>query len=541
LGEGGAKALHLQTVDVLPMFQITIWSIPPLLAALVSVGAYLRAQKMKRVPGMQALLALLAAVIFWSGAQLAGSVFTVPGIKILTAKLAYFGIALTPVAWLVFAVSYTRRQMRLPRTALNLICVVPAITMALVFTNEWHHLVWTRIDFTTERGVYGMITHHGPWFFVHAFYSYGMLVVATTILAWSLGHTTRAWKPVVAVITAPLVVVLANLFYLSDLNPSPWFDMTTLGFAGAAMILDGGVLRYGVLETIPVVRDRVVEQLRDGVIVLNRLGTIVDINESALQILNTVRAGLGDRTITSFLTAFNTEDLIRHDRPDGQGLETTLRGRAYDISASSLDDTNPDADVVLVLRDVTDRRKTEQDLLEAQEELVRLAHTDYLTGIHNRRFFMQRLTEEIERVRRHGGQLSVLLFDLDHFKKVNDLYGHYAGDQILKLVADATMQVKRVTDVAARIGGEEFALLLPETDQTGAVRTAQRLRQAVAGIRHPSGDEQRIRVTVSIGVATVGQRTTDLENVLNHADDALYKAKHSGRNAVCCADISAGV
>lgn len=520
------------------MFQITIWAIPPLLAALVCVGAYLRARKMKRVPGMQALLALLAALMFWSGAQFLGSIFTVPSIKLLTAKFAYFGIVLTPVAWLFFAVGYTRRQMRLPRLALNLILIIPAITLVLVMTNDLHHLIWREVSFVWDNGVFGMTTAHGPWFYVHAFYSYGMLVVATTILAWSIGHTTGAWKPVVAVISAPIVVALTNLFYLSPLNPAPWLDLTPLGFAVAAMILDGGVLRYGVLETIPVVRDRVVEQLRDGVIVLNAHGMVIDINESALQILRTDRAELTSRTITSYLTALSMEELTNAERPDGQGLTITLRGRSYDISASSLDQTDPDADVILVLRDITDRLKTEQDLLAAQEELVRLAHTDYLTGIHNRRFFMQRLTEEVERVRRHGSQLSVLLFDLDYFKNVNDRCGHAAGDQILKAVADVTVEVKRITDIAARIGGEEFALLLPETDQTGAVSTAQRLRQTIAKISLPETQAQKIKVTASIGVATVSAASQDLENVLNHADEALYKAKHSGRNAVCCADIS---
>jgi diguanylate cyclase (GGDEF)-like protein len=518
------------------MFQISIWSIPPLLAALVGVGAYLRVRRMKRVPGMQALLALLAAVLFWSGAQFVGSIFTIPTIKILAAKLAYFGIVMTPVAWIVFAISYTRRQMRLPHMALNLICVIPLITVTLVMTNEWHHLVWADVSFMMDQGVFGMVTEHGPWFYVHAFYSYGLLLVATTILAWSIGHTTGEWRPVVAVVTAPLMVALTNLFYLSPINPAPWFDMTTLGFAAAAMILDGGVLRYGVLETIPVVRDRVVEQLRDGVIVINSGGMIVDINDSALHTLRTTRAELTDRTITDFVPGLV---LDRSDDGGPGSLEIRLRDHVYDVSASSLDHTNPDADLVLVFRDITDRKKTEQDLREAKDELVRLAHTDYLTGLHNRRFFTQRLAEEIERVRRHGSQLSVLIFDLDYFKQVNDRCGHTAGDQILKAVADVSMGTKRITDIAARVGGEEFALLLPETDQTGAVQMAQRLRQAVARIDHPDTAQKRIRVTASIGVATVSALTPDLENVLHHADEALYKAKHSGRNAVCCADISA--
>ena len=274
--------------------------------------------------------------------------------------------------------------------------------------------------------------------------------------------------------------------------------------------------------------------------VINRAGMIVDINTSALEILGTTRSAASNAPIMEFVTTYPLAELMRHGHTERNSLEITLNSRAYDVSASLLDTTDPDADLVLVLRDVTDRRKTEQDLRSVQDELVRLAHTDYLTGIHNRRFFMQRLQEEVERVRRHGGNLSVLLFDLDHFKRVNDVCGHNTGDQILKLVADVTMDIKRVTDVAARVGGEEFALLLPETDQAGAVQLAQRLRQAISQIHTATTEAHEIEVTASIGVATVGIRSRDLDNVLNHADEALYKAKNSGRNAVCCADISAG-
>lgn len=522
------------------MFQVTLWSVPPLLAALVSVGTYLRIRTKKRVPGIQAILALLAAVLFWSGTQFLGSLFVDLQPKLIAAKLAYFGIVITPVAWLVFAVSYTRRQMRISQAAINLVCVIPLITVALVVSNEWHGLIWESVRLVSRDGVFGLITESGSWFYVHAFYSYGLLIVATTILAWSIGQTTGEWRPVVAVISAPLIASLANLFYLSSLNPSPWFDMTTLGFAAAAMILDGGLLRRGVLDRIPVVRDRVVEQLSDGVVVLNGAGMIVDVNAAALEILGTTRSAASNQPIMDFVTTYPLADLMRHGHTERSSLEITLNGRAYDVGASLLDSTDPDADLVLVLRDVTDRRRTEQDLRSVQAEMVRLAHTDYLTGLHNRRFFMQRLQEEVERVRRHGGNLSVLLFDLDHFKRVNDLCGHHTGDLILKRVVDVSMDVKRVTDVAARVGGEEFALLLPETDQPGAVHLAQRLREAISGITTATTDEQDIKVTASIGVATVGVRSRDLDNVLNHADEALYKAKHSGRNAVCCADISAG-
>lgn len=517
------------------MFQITIWSVPPLLAMLVSVGTYLRIRSKKRVPGMHAILTLLAAVVFWSGAQFAGSLFTDLGVKILSAKLAYFGIVLTPVAWFIFAISYTRRQMRLSATTLNLICVIPTITMIMVMTNEWHHLIWSNVYLTQANGYTGMVTEHGAWFFVHAIYSYALLAVATTILAWQIGQSTGELKPVLAVVFAPLVVVIANLFYLSDLNPSPWFDMTTLGFAAAAMILDGGVLRYGVLDRLPVVRDRVVEQLMDGVVVINNDGMIIDINPSALNILGTTRDRLSDEPITSFITTVPLADLLANRM---NNIDIKLGKNAYDATASAVDATDPQSDVVLVFRDVTQRREIEQDLRVAKEELIRLAHTDSLTGIHNRRFFMQRLEEEIERVRRHGSSLSVLVFDMDFFKKINDTYGHDMGDQVLKAVADASMEIKRITDVVARIGGEEFALLLPETDRLGALHLAHRLLEAIESVSLPTIDDEHLAVTASIGVATVSVRSKDVENVLKHADEALYKAKHAGRNQVCCADIA---
>jgi diguanylate cyclase (GGDEF)-like protein len=515
------------------MFQITIWSVPPLLAVLVGVGTYLRIRDKKRVPGMHALLALLAAVLFWSAAQFVGSLFTDLAIKILTWKFAYFGIVLAPVSWFIFAMSYTRRQMRMSRLALNSILLIPLITVALAMTNEWHQLIWAKVVLTSSQGYVGMAVEHGIWFYVHTAYSYALIIIATSILAYAIGQATGQLKPVLSVIFAPLIVCLINLFYLSPWNPSPWFDLTTIGFAAAAMILDNGVLRYGVLDSIPVVRDRVVEMLRDGVAVVNHRGTIIDINSSALALFHIHREKISGTNICDFVTTVQLTDLVgRRDK----SLEVTLRNRAYDVSSSQLDLTDSDSDVVLVFRDITTRRETERTLRDVKEEMIRLAHTDSLTGLHNRRFFMQRLEEEIERVRRHGSSLSVLVFDLDHFKKVNDTYGHDMGDNVLKSVADASMEVKRITDVAARIGGEEFALLLPETDQRGAMKMAHRLRASIEAVSTRRSDATSVEVTASVGVATVKQTSSDVENILRHADDALYKAKHLGRNKVCYAD-----
>ncbi len=143
---------------------------------------------------------------------------------------------------------------------------------------------------------------------------------------------------------------------------------------------------------------------------------------------------------------------------------------------------------------------------------------------------MQRMQEEIERVRRHGSSLSVLLFDLDHFKKVNDTYGHEMGDRVLKSVADASAQVKRITDVAARIGGEEFALLLPHTDLAGARDLAERLRSALSSNTH-SIHQRDVRLSASFGVA-LKNADDNLATLLMRADRHLYDAKQAGRDQI---------
>ena len=130
----------------------------------------------------------------------------------------------------------------------------------------------------------------------------------------------------------------------------------------------------------------------------------------------------------------------------------------------------------------------------------------------------------------------MVLFDLDHFKRVNDSFGHDVGDRVLQVIGHIALEFKRGADVAARLGGEEFALLLPNTDLAGAVRVAQRLRQTVEEHVISDRNHNPIRVTVSIGVAAVNVERPNSDRTLTDADRALYRAKRAGRNCVCTTD-----
>jgi diguanylate cyclase (GGDEF)-like protein len=172
------------------------------------------------------------------------------------------------------------------------------------------------------------------------------------------------------------------------------------------------------------------------------------------------------------------------------------------------------------------------DLIREAEALERLASIDGMTGLNNRRNFLELAESEWARFKRYGRPLALLMMDIDHFKSVNDTHGHDAGDEVIRSVADALQKHKRVSDIAGRLGGEEFALLLPEATLDSAVAAAERLRGLVeAWVITVEG--HRIPVTISVGASAVRDGTLGIEELIKQADVALYEAKRSGRNRVC--------
>jgi diguanylate cyclase (GGDEF)-like protein len=190
-------------------------------------------------------------------------------------------------------------------------------------------------------------------------------------------------------------------------------------------------------------------------------------------------------------------------------------------------------------RHVTELRAQTERLAALNAELERLAVRDPLTGVYNRRHLEQRLAEETDRARRYGQPLTVILCDVDHFKKVNDTHGHAAGDEVLRNVAKLIGRTIRRVDLLARFGGEEFVVVAPATDAAGARVLAERLRAAVAAMpvltTNGSGMHVALRVTASFGVATArgaDQTPAAAHELVAAADLALYRAKANGRNRV---------
>ncbi|CAD6549287.1 sensor domain-containing diguanylate cyclase [Paraburkholderia metrosideri] len=214
-----------------------------------------------------------------------------------------------------------------------------------------------------------------------------------------------------------------------------------------------------------------------------------------------------------------------HDRPITGGVDFMQQ----DCTFMPLMRDREVVAVCVTISDVTHVSIVQREREEAVAKLQEYADRDGLTGIANRRYFEARLRDEFTRWQRYGGDMSVLLFDLDHFKKINDQFGHGVGDTVLRLMAQRVSAVLRAQDSFGRFGGEEFALLLPCTPLADAMVVADKIRNVIAETP-VEVQGTTVQVTASVGGAAARQGTPSYEVLINEADAALYSAKRQGRN-----------
>lgn len=264
---------------------------------------------------------------------------------------------------------------------------------------------------------------------------------------------------------------------------------------------------------------------RDGIVVTDGEGAVVLVNPAAETLL-----GKSDAAVKAegLLHLFDDPDWARdrlavpadQQRPE----DIPYKDRILSVYMATIRGENGDhIGSAALIRDVTEMRRM-------QQELERLSVTDALTGLYNRRYFDQKLNDEFALAKRYGRPLSVMLFDVDHFKRFNDTYGHDQGDRVLQALA-GVLKSMRTIDIPCRYGGEEFAVVLPNTPVDNAVYAAERLRKAVEAL-----DIDGLKVTISIGVAALpGTPCERPDDLVEAADTALYASKQAGRNRVTTA------
>ena len=284
--------------------------------------------------------------------------------------------------------------------------------------------------------------------------------------------------------------------------------------------------------------DAIVESAHDGIIAINVERQITFMNMAACKMFGYDSDQQMPRNLDALIpTKFRHrhDDYVEEFRLS-QSLSRSMQARLtveglrrdntvfpLEISISKIAVTGS-VEMVAVVRDVSDRSKLMQELTEA-------ASLDHLTGLANKRVFNEELARQVSTANRYQRSLCLIVCDLDHFKRVNDNYGHSSGDQVLKKVAQAISHSSRDVDLAARWGGEEFAILLPETKLDGAITQAERIKDTIQACTFRFNDAE-VRVSASFGVVEMSDKEQNVVDLFDLADKLLYRAKRAGRNCV---------
>lgn len=595
----------------------------------------------------------ITGITFWtlvSGLDYAA--VSIP-LKVFFTKWEYVFYHIALIYFLMFIMFYAGYGSLLENNVVRtLLWVVPASNILLAWTNEWHHWLWS--SFVPSRfGENTVIFEHGPAFLWVA--GTGYLIMASIVLtAWlaSRRGSEYARRQGRLLFYGSLLPLLGNLIYQFQPPEFDGVDWSSILLSISSLLFVWALYGTNLLDLIPIAREKLIESLGDGMLVLDMQGRIVDVNQPAARMIGSTSETLLGRNLSEvFPSAQHVEEqsigqeirteleigdtekhyfdvlvsplfegktaVIGHliilrditvrkqnelrlrqlnqaveQSPmsvvitDPDGKITYVNSRFTALTGYSLDEAlgqNPkilqsgqtptetghtpwqtikagkvwkgeflnkkkngelyweDATIapvldhngrtlnfIAVMEDITERK-------HAQDELQKLAITDHLTGLLNRRHFFEIAEKEFAKSVRYHRPLSVILFDIDLFKDINDTYGHIAGDQALIQIGKLLLEKGRQSDMAARYGGEEFVILLTETDCVDAKIVAERLRKLMEDSRIQS-DQGEMHFTASFGVAGTGENAPSetLDRLISQADQSLYEAKRTGRNRVVC-------
>ncbi len=538
------KIIAESAVIDLVEWTITAGSVALLVAAASMLATLAMVWPRRAAVGGGPLTGLLLAMLVWTVLtgleQAAVDVDT----KVTLSAFSYFGSVAVPVFFFLFCVEYTQSDSWLPRPRW-LLWIIPALSVLAAFTNGWHHQLWTGFEPEPDNA---LLYLHGPAFWVMIAYAYVLIVAAVVVVILAIGRHDRGYRGQFwTVLWSASLPVLGSLAYVLGLSPIPGMDPTPILFAIASIGLAWSLLQQGLLVVVPIAQATVLQNLQDAVLVLDAEGRIALVNETFTQWFVLPGPVVGQPAAEMLADWPDLMDAIEGDDAEPQVKILRPHRRFLDISRGQVrDERGRLRGQVLVLRDVTALRMSERQLREAnirlttqlqtiqtlQEGLREQALRDALTGLFNRRYMEETLGRELERARRDGEPLSLVMIDLDHFKALNDEHGHAAGDRVLRWFGDLIRTKVRPGDVACRYGGEEFLLIMPAASQEVARKRAEEIRVAFARLIPIASDHQYVNVTLSAGVASYPQDADTPSELRRKADVALYQAKAAGRDQV---------
>ncbi|RXI96435.1 diguanylate cyclase [Anaerobacillus alkaliphilus] len=437
--------------------------------------------------------------------------------------IEYLALPFIPVFVLLMCFEYVGKK--IPKPMYYFLIGLPLTTIFMHFTNDFHHLYYSSIAMRTDTPFPILVLEGGPWFYVHSFFLYICIVASIVILFLNFRKKSFTFRMQILMMAAGLFTpVLGSILYLTGLGPYG-LDYGPLSMSISFLFHGAALVSYQMFNVAPIARETVFESMQDGVLVLDQKGIIIDYNKTMTSILP---------KINTFSIGKPVEDILEKKHRlyelmiNEQECDVEFAATHYHIRFSPVLLQGTIVGKIITFIDVSER-------VLLQEKLEKLASIDGLTQVFNRTFFFKKVEQTFDDLKQQGATVSFIMFDIDHFKKINDTYGHEAGDHVITHVIDVTKSCLRDTDVIGRYGGEEFVIFMPHTTGQVALEVANLIRNTVSSNTIFLEGKQVI-ATSSFGISTVGLTLSSdcptIPMLVNQADKALYQAKEKGRNYV---------
>lgn len=504
--------------------------------------------KQRKINGALPLLLLSIAAAFYSfgyGMELLSD--NVQSVDVWS-RFQYIGLPLIPVLWIFLAKSYTHNFSKKDIPILILASIPGLITSVMRMTSQYHN--WMYIDMSMVSNGYFKVLEFskGPWYYFHFVYFIGCAAYAIHLYLGKLQSVSGIYKHQIRIMIIaslmPFISIFVNLMgvFPLGLDSGPFFILFDY------MLFTLGIFRYSMILLVPLSRERVFEWIYDGVIVVDLNQNLIDFNQAAHNIFPSLTknwVGMPPDPVKRIHPDFiqliqeRQENTLESPLEPSENLEETQ----YEFSIVQ-QDTEEEFFYKVRFKDLKNRTLTVgtaimiTDITNAKEmmrQLEKAAQQDVLTGLFNRRHFIDCTNREILKKDSHCNNGVLALFDIDHFKIVNDTHGHQAGDLILKVVADLTLKNLGPSDFAGRYGGEEFIIFLPNDDIPQAMNVVASIRKAFETQKTP-WDSALVNITASFGLTALKSASVPsvktFDQMVKEADEALYKAKELGRNRI---------
>lgn len=431
---------------------------------------------------------------------------------------------LTFLSIFLFRFAYKFRYNKYPSINKTVhISIVPFISLFLVITNNIHHLYYKKIELISYKGYFILNSAKGIFYYIFLLNLYLILVFSIYALFFAYKHNTCNFKKQSKLILIGLMFpLILSVFFLTGSNQT---NPVLIGFFIMNIFSFKALFKYNFLDLKETVREHYIDKITEGILVIDNFNRIIDFNREASILLPFLSSNYLGNPITDYETG---KKIMEVDNSCFFEFQVIFKEsiKIYEFRKVPITSKGKITAHAYIFSDKT----TIKNLVS---NLYNLANHDFLTGISNRMNFLKLAESELNRIKRYKGEFSIVMIDIDYFKKINDTYGHSAGDEVIKGLTNLIKNNLRVTDIFGRLGGEEFSIIFPETSINNGKKKCEKIRGLVENTPILVNDLE-INISISIGMTYYNNEMTEvpIELIIDLADRAMYTAKRLGRNRV---------